>query len=43
MSMDKKPNEPRDLFGVWAGDESAEEIIDSIKKARSTNRNVEDF
>jgi hypothetical protein len=30
-SMDKKPREPLDLFGAWAGDESAEEIIDSIR------------
>jgi|GEM_PF-3711817 hypothetical protein len=28
--MNKKPQKPSGLFGVWAGGESAEERIDSI-------------
>lgn len=42
-SMDKKPNQPDNLFGAWNGDESAEEILKDNKDSRSTNRVVEDF
>lgn len=30
-------------FGAWDSDESAEEIINTIRKSRHTNRQIEEF
>jgi hypothetical protein len=33
----------KELFGAWQSDESAEEMIESIRASRHTNRQIEDL
>jgi hypothetical protein len=47
-SIDTTKDLPQDnswkkLFGAWESDKSAEEIIEEIRAARFTNRQIEEF
>ncbi len=47
-SLKREINEPKDdswkeLFGAWPSDESAEELIETIRSSRFTDRQIEDL
>ena len=41
--MEVKNNAFEQAFGAWEGDESAEEIIDTIRSSRQFNRQIEEM
>lgn len=44
--LKNKSNKPKSferLFGAWKSKETAEEIIDNIRKSRVSNRKIESF
>lgn len=45
LKSEVKPKESlfKSSFGAWSGSESAQEIVDRIKKSRSINRQIEEL